>query len=68
MYSERRQRRHPGLRSAALAELDALVDLIAAANNCRILGRHKATWNMEIYKLLFRLALDMPDRTFVPLC
>ena len=43
LYSERRQRRQPSPRIAALAELDMLVDLIAAANTCRVLGRHKAT-------------------------
>ena len=60
-YSERRQRRQPSPRMAALAELDLLVDLIAAANSCRVLGRHEATWNMEVHNPLFRLALDRPD-------
>jgi hypothetical protein len=60
-YSERRQRRQPSPRMAALAELDMLVDLIAAANSCRVLGRHEATWNMEVHSPLFRLALDRPD-------
>ncbi|KAK4135747.1 hypothetical protein BT67DRAFT_376534 [Trichocladium antarcticum] len=60
-YSERRQQRQPSPRIAALAELDMLVDLIAAANSCRVLGRHEATWNMEVHNPLFRLALDRPD-------
>ncbi|EAQ88856.1 hypothetical protein CHGG_05475 [Chaetomium globosum CBS 148.51] len=60
-YSERRQRRQPSPRMTALAELDMLVDLIAAANSCRVLGRHEATWNMEVHSPLFRLALDRPD-------
>lgn len=60
-YSERRQRRQPSPRVAALAELDMLVDLIAAANSCRVLGRHEATWNMEVHYPLLRLALDRPD-------
>ena len=60
-YSERRQRRQPSRRMAALAELDMLVDLIAAANSCRVLGRHEATWNMEVHNPLFRLALDRLD-------
>ena len=60
-YSERRQRRQPSPRMAALAELDILVDLVATANSCRVLGRHEATWNMEVHSPLFRLALDRPD-------
>lgn len=60
-YSERRQRREPSPRMAALAELDMLVDLVAAANSCRVLQRHEATWNMEVHKPLFRLALDRPE-------
>ncbi|KAL2260015.1 hypothetical protein VTK26DRAFT_6114 [Humicola hyalothermophila] len=60
-YLERREQRQPSPRMAALAELDMLVDLIAAANNCRVLGRHEATWNMEVHYPLFRLALDRPD-------
>ena len=60
-YSERRQRRQPSPRMAALAELDMLVDLVAAANSCRVLGRHEATWNMEVHSPLFHLALDRPD-------
>jgi hypothetical protein len=50
---------------AALAELDLLVDLIAAGNSCRVLGRHEATWNMEVHNPLFRLALDRPDCSHV---
>ncbi|KLU90622.1 hypothetical protein MAPG_10474 [Magnaporthiopsis poae ATCC 64411] len=60
-YSERRQWRQPSPRTAALAELDTLMDLIAAANSCAILRRHEATWNMEVHSPLFRLALDRPD-------
>ncbi|KAH6613621.1 hypothetical protein B0J18DRAFT_61155 [Chaetomium sp. MPI-SDFR-AT-0129] len=60
-YPERRQRRQPSPRMAALTELDMLVDLIAAANSCRVLGRQEATWNMEVHNPLFRLALDRPD-------
>ncbi len=60
-YSERRQRRQLSPRMAAFAELDMLVDLIAAANSYRVLAPHEATWNMEVHNPVFRLALDRPD-------
>ena len=41
--------------------LDMLVDLIAAATSCCVLGRHEATWNMEVHNPLFHLALVRPE-------
>ncbi|EAQ89620.1 hypothetical protein CHGG_06239 [Chaetomium globosum CBS 148.51] len=64
-YSERRRRRRPSPRAVALTELDTIVDLAAAANNCRVLGRQATAWNLEVHYPLFRLALDRPEYAHV---
>ena len=58
-YEAERQRRQISIscRAALLAELDALVDVIRVADDCRRLGRHEAAWNTLVHGPLLQLAL-----------
>lgn len=64
-YAQQRRNRQPNHRDAALAELDTLVDLIAAANECRVLGRHESTWNLQVHYPLFQLAFRPAESAHV---
>jgi len=64
-YAQQRRNRQPNSREAALAELDMLADLIAAANECRVLGRHEAAWNIQVHYPLFQLAFRPAESSHV---
>ena len=56
-YWARRECRQPEETAQKLAELDALVDIQAAAEDCRRRGRHQSDWNAMVHLPLLSLAL-----------